>query len=108
MTATVDVLIPTYRRPAALAVTMSTLAFQRFPDFRVVVSDQGEAQEALHSGEVRAVTRLLELRGHDVALLSHLPRRGMAEQRQFLLDQSNAPYALFLDDDLMLEEDVIE
>lgn len=37
---TVDVLIPTYRRPAALAVTLTSLTAQTLPRFRVVVSDQ--------------------------------------------------------------------
>lgn len=106
--AAIDVLIPTYRRPAALAVTLSTLVFQRHAEFRVVVSDQSESRDALQSGEVQAVVRLLQLRGHEVLLLSHLPRRGMAEQRQFLLDQSHAPHVLFVDDDVMLEVDVIE
>ncbi|MER3439745.1 MAG: glycosyl transferase, partial [Chloroflexota bacterium] len=31
----------------------------------------------------------------------------MAEQRQFLLDQAKAPYALFLDDDVILEPDIL-
>lgn len=106
--ASIDVLIPTYCRSAALALTLSTLAFQSHSDFRVVVSDQSDSQEALESGEVRAATRFLEHRGHEVRLVSHLPRRGLAEQRQFLLDQSRAPYVLFLDDDLMLEEEVLE
>lgn len=104
----VDVLIPTYQRVAGLAVTLSTLAFQRQRDFRVVVSDQSDSQDAIRSPEVRAVARLLELRGHEVVILSHLPRLGLAEQRQFLLEQSRAPYVLFLDDDVLLEEDVIE
>jgi GT2 family glycosyltransferase len=32
----------------------------------------------------------------------HLPRRGLAEHRQFLLDASSAPCVLFLDDDVWL------
>jgi GT2 family glycosyltransferase len=41
-------------------------------------------------------------------VLRHLPRRGLAEQRQFLLDQCRAELALFLDDDLLLEPWVVE
>ena len=106
--ATVDVLIPTCGRPAALAVTLTSLVSQTFHDFRVVVSDQTEDDEPLQRGEVRAVARVLRAHGHAVELLRHLPRRGLAEQRQFLLDQAVAPYALFLDDDLILEPDVVE
>jgi GT2 family glycosyltransferase len=102
----VDVLVPTYNRPAALAVTLAGLAAQDVAEFRVVVSDQ--ADEAVSSSrEIQGVIRVLEVRGRTVDLRRHLPRRGMAEQRQFLLDRSSAPYALFLDDDVLLEPDVL-
>ncbi len=74
----VDVLVPTVNRRAALAVT---LAFQHHSDFRVVVSDQSDEGDTIRSGEVVAVSRLLRLGGHEVDLISHLPRRGMAEPR---------------------------
>lgn len=108
MRATVDVLIPTYRRPAALAVTLTSLCAQTFRDFRVVISDQTEESDSLASGEVQAALRVLQAHRHPIDLYKHLPRRGLAEQRQFLLDQASAPYALFLDDDLLLEPTVIE
>ena len=38
--ATVDILIPTYNRPAALAITIASLVSQTYRDFRVVISDQ--------------------------------------------------------------------
>jgi GT2 family glycosyltransferase len=103
----VDVLIPTYRRPAALALTLSSLCSQQMRDFRVVISDQTEDDDIERFGEVLAVMRVLKAHGHVVELHKHLPRRGMAEQRQFLLDQAVAPYVLFLDDDVILEPDVI-
>jgi len=107
MTATVDILIPTYQRPVALAVTLTSLCAQTFRDFRLIISDQTENSHPLQTGEVQAALRVLGLHGHPVSLFKHLPRRGMAEQRQFLLDQVQAPYALFLDDDLILEPDVV-
>ncbi len=107
MTAIIDVLIPTYRRSAALAVTLTSLCAQTFADFRVVISDQTEADQPLPTPEVQAALRVLAIHGQAIALHRHLPRRGLAEQRQFLLDQVTAPYALFLDDDLILEPDVI-
>jgi GT2 family glycosyltransferase len=105
--ARLDVLVPTYRRPAALAVTLAGVAAQSFPDLRVVVSDQSEGGESIRGAETQAVVRLLRAHGTEVELLRNLPRRGMAQQRQFLLDQARAPLALFLDDDVMLEPDVI-
>jgi GT2 family glycosyltransferase len=107
MPATIDILIPTYCRAAALAVTLTSLCAQTYRDFRVVVSDQTENSEPLQTGEVQAAVRVLRLHGHTVDLVTHLPRRGLAEHRQFLLDQATAPYVLFLDDDLIMEADVI-
>jgi GT2 family glycosyltransferase len=105
---TVDVLIPACRRPAALAVTLACLIGQTRRDFRVVVSDQTEDGDPFEAPEVLAVVRVLRLGGHEVRLHRHLPRRGLAEHRQFLLDQVTAPYCLFLDDDVILERDVLE
>lgn len=106
--ATVDVLIPSFNRPGALAVTLTGLCSQTFKDFRVIVSDQTEDYDVADCGEAKAPLRVLQAHGHEVCILKHLPRRGMAEQRQFLLDQVTAPYTLFLDDDLILEPWVIE
>lgn len=106
MTATVDSLIPTYRRPAALAVTLTSLIAQTFRDFRIVISDQTEDGDPLAAWEVQAVLQVLRAHGHAIEIHKHLPRHGMAEQRQFLLDQATAPYILFLDD-LILELTVV-
>jgi glycosyltransferase involved in cell wall biosynthesis len=103
MTAQVDILIPTLDRSAALAVMLTSLLTQSFQDFRILISDQSEGPPAEASGELAAVRRVLEMHGIPVRVERHLPRRGMAEQRQFLLDQSSAPYVLYLDDDLILE-----
>ena len=108
MTAEVDVLVPTYRRPAALAVTLAGLVAQTFRDFRLVVSDQTEDAPSVSAPEVRAVVRVLGAHGHEIELHRHLPRRGMAEHRDFLLGRARGRYALFLDDDLVLEPWVIE
>lgn len=107
MSRSVDVLIPTFSRPAALAITLTSLAAQSFSDFRIVISDQTEDSNPLETGEVQAVLRVLRAHGHPVDLHKHLPRRGMAEQRHFLLEQATAPYVLFLDDDLILEPYVV-
>jgi GT2 family glycosyltransferase len=108
----VDVLIPTCDRPAALAVTLTSLAAQTMATFRVVVSDQSERTDlpdgAVGAPEVLTPLRLLRARGRAVETHRHLPRRGLAEQRQFLLDQAGARYALFLDDDVLCESDVLE
>lgn len=101
-----EVLIPTYERAAALAVTLTSLAYQDRRDFRVLVADQGQRPVA-RSAEVRAAILFLRHRGVAVELLRNVPRRGLAQQRQFLLDAACAPRILFLDDDLILEPWVI-
>ncbi len=103
----VDVLIPTFNRPAALAVTLTSLVYQSFQEFRVIISDQSDRMDIADSGEIKAVTNVLKLHGVEVKIHKHLPRRGMAEQRQFLLDLCQAPFALYLDDDVIFEPFVI-
>lgn len=105
--AQVDVLVPTRNRPAALAATLATLVGQQYQGFDVIVSDQSDGDASYDCGEVRSVVRLLQARGHRVTLQRNLPRRGLAQQRQFLLDHSTAPYVLYLDDDVLLEPEQI-
>ncbi len=106
--ALIDVLIPTYRRKTGLAVVLTSLLGQTFRDFNVIVSDQTEEESYLDSIEIATLVRALRWHGHRVALYRHLPRRGLAEQRQFLLEQSRAPYVHYLDDDVLLDPPVME
>ena len=103
----IDVLVPTCDRPCALAVTLASLAAQSFARLRIVISDQSSGPSAYESAEVQAVLRYLEATGRVVQARRHLPRRGMAEQRAFLLSQVRAPYCLFVDDDVILEPDLV-
>jgi GT2 family glycosyltransferase len=103
----VDVLVPTCNRACALAVTLAALAAQTVRNFRIVISDQSDGPASFDRPEVKAVVRLLRAGGREVECLRHLPRRGMAEQRAFLLSRVSAPYCLFLDDDVMLETDLL-
>jgi len=88
-----DVLIPTFERPVALAVTLTSLVAQTLPCFRIVISDQSE-RPVIDTPEVAAAVRLLEVTGHPVEVERHLPRRGMAEHRDWLLAHASAPYAV--------------
>src|SRR3954453_17886190 len=103
----VDVLIPTCRRKTGLAVVLTSLLGQTFTDFNVIVSDQTDDGNYLDSIEIRTLVQALRRRGHHVELHRHLPRRGLAEQRQFLLEQSRAPYVHYLDDDVLLDPPVL-
>ncbi|WP_309109064.1 glycosyltransferase family A protein [Arthrobacter sp.] len=103
-----DVLVPTCNRPAELAVTLAGLAGQADPPFRVVVSDQSSVEPGWGHPAAAAMVRLLEAQGRPTSLVRHLPRLGLAEHRQFLLEQSTAKKVLFLDDDVWLEPDALE
>src|SRR5437588_11720186 len=106
--ALVDILIPTYGRKTGLAVVLTSLFGQTFRDFNVIVSDQTkEGETYLESIEIQTLVQALKWQGHEVALHRHLPRRGLAEHRQFLLEQSRAPYVHYLDDDVLLDPPVL-
>lgn len=105
----VDVLIPTMGRKTGLCVVLASLFGQTFTDFDVTISDQTPEDDCyLDSIEVQTLVRALRWRGHNVTLHRHLPARGMAEQRHFLLSQSGARYAHFLDDDVLLDPQTLE
>lgn len=107
--AKVDVLIPAYGRKTGLAMVLASLLGQTFRDFDVIVSDQtGEQDVFLDSVEIQSAVQALRYHGHNVDVHRHLPRRGLAEQRQFLLQESSALYVHFLDDDVLLEPCVLE
>jgi len=107
--ATTDVLIPTADRKTGLAVVLTSLLGQTYTDFDVIVSDQTPEDRAyFDSIEIQTLVQALRWHGHHVQLHRHLPRRGLAEQRQFLLEQSRAPYVHFLDDDVLLDPPVLE
>lgn len=105
--APIDVLVPACGRPSALAVTLASIGAQDWPALRVVVSDQTPGPGALRQPEVVAVLRYLQARGIRVNTWHHLPRRGMAEQRAFLLAQAHAASCLFVDDDVILEPGLV-
>jgi GT2 family glycosyltransferase len=104
----ITILIPTYKRVQALLVTLTSLLFQQEQCFDICISDQSPGDELQQDAIFQTVVRALRLRGCNTVVLKNLPPRGMAQQRQFLLDQSVSPYSLFLDDDLILEPYIIK
>lgn len=95
--------VPTRNRPVELATTLAGLAGQTYGSFQVLVSDQSDGEPSWATPPAHAVAQALRVRGKDVRFVRHLPRRGLAEHRAFLLEQTRAPYVLFLDDDVWLE-----
>ena len=104
----VDVLIPTRDRESALAITLTALAAQTLKPLRIIISDQSESSPVFARPELVGLLRFLRHTGYLVDTHHHLPARGMAEQRAFLLAQAQAPCCLFLDDDVITEPNLIE
>lgn len=104
-----DVLIPTVNRRTALAITLTSLLGQTFQDFSVVIADQSpDPAESTGSPEIAVLLDALRWHGHRVEVHHRPERRGMAEQRDFLLSRASASYAHFLDDDVLLDPPVLE
>src|SRR5699024_6428287 len=87
---------------AELAVTLAGLAGQTDADFAVLLSDQS-SPPVWEDQTVMSMLTLLRALGRSVTCHRNLPQRGMAQQRQFLLEHSRAPQVLFLDSDVWLE-----
>lgn len=105
----VDVLIPTYRRKTALAMTLTSLLGQTLREFDVTIADQTPPGERYTDDvELRTVCEALRWYGRRVTVHTRDERRGLAEQRDFLLRQARAPFVHFLDDDVLLAPDVLE
>lgn len=103
----IHILIPTYKRIKALAVTLTSLYYQSETSFDIVIADQSPDNTLEEDATIQTIKRLLEIKGHAVSILKNLPPKGMAQQRQFLLDQSTSKFSLFLDDDLVLDSFVV-
>jgi glycosyltransferase involved in cell wall biosynthesis len=101
--ARVDVLLPTCDRPLAATMTLAGVAAQSFTDLRVIVADQN-ARPLCAQPTVAALARVIAARSGSEVRWHHRPaRRGIAEQRQFLLERAEAPAVLYLDDDVLME-----
>jgi len=64
----ITVLIPTYNRLKALAVTLTSLCFQTEKSFNVIISDQSFNETIYEDQSLQAVLRLLDLHGHAVSV----------------------------------------
>ena len=101
----VDVLIPTSGPPASLGATLSSLASQRYPSFRVTATRPpvGAADEPALSGLVG----VLETGGHPVRFVDARTPGRDGGRVQALLDLAAAEYVLVLDDGVFLEADLL-
>lgn len=103
----VDVLVPTCDRPLSLTMTLAGVAAQSFADVRLIVADQN-CECLLTQRTVAALVRIIEARGGEVEWHHRRERKGIAEQREFLLRQAGAAAVLYLDDDVLMEPWVLQ
>lgn len=104
--AAVDILLTTFNRPSSLAMTLAGIAGQTWTDYRIIIADQSE-RPVVEDHAVNNLLMILELRGGEVDYHHREPVHGIAEQRDFLLNQAAAPYLLYIDDDVWLEHWVL-
>jgi len=104
----ITVLIPTYKRIHALTVTLTSLCFQEENAFDIIISDQSSQHTLEEDPSFITTCLLLKQKGCVVSVLKNLPRKGLAQQRQFLLENASTDFVLYLDDDIILESYVIK
>ena len=101
------ILIPSFERKTSLSVLLTSLYYQDFTDFDIIVSDQSTDYNIHDDRLIHILILLLQQKNIQVSLVQNFPRQGIAQQRQFLLERCNTPFCLYLDDDLVLEPWVI-
>jgi GT2 family glycosyltransferase len=104
--ATVDILVPTNNRLTSLIMTLSGIASQTERDLHVIIADQSQVA-AGNEPVIQALWRIIEARGGQVSYYHRPPVHGIAEQRNFLLQQAASAAVLFLDDDVWMESWVV-
>jgi GT2 family glycosyltransferase len=103
----VDILLATCNRLNSLIMCLSGVAGQSCGNFRLIVADQSD-EPAKENPVVQSLIRVIEARGGTVEWHYRVPSKGIAEQRDFLLNEATAEYVLFLDDDVWMEPQVVE
>jgi len=87
---------PTFQRLKAPVATLTSLCYQFEKNFEIVISDQSLDEDIYNDKTIQTIINLLELHGRPVSILKNFPLKGMAQQRQFLLEKSDSCYSLFL------------
>lgn len=101
------ILIPTYERLDALVATLTSLYFQEEIVFDIIISDQSSTFDLSEIPVIQTLKNIFKQKQIELTIFRHFPRKGLAEQRDFLLEQCHTPYCLFLDDDIILESYVL-
>ena len=92
--------VPTFKRPAALAETLAALVALDYPSdrYEVIVVDDGSDEST------RDVVDRFGARGPSIAYLAQ-PSRGVASARNLGASHARSDLLIFLDDDMLVEPD---
>jgi hypothetical protein len=101
----VDVLIPTTGSPASLGATLSSLANQRYPSFRVMATRP--PLNAAAEPELSGLAGVLEAGGHAVRFVDGQAAGRDGGRAQALLDLAAAEYVLIVEDGIFLDADLL-
>jgi glycosyltransferase involved in cell wall biosynthesis len=102
-----EILIPTKDRVTALIATLTSLYYQSYSNFNIIISDQSQ-YDIGQNQTLKTLINLFRLKNINISIYRNLPPKGITEQRQFLFEKSKTELILYLDDDLILEPFVIK
>lgn len=95
----VSVVIPTYNRTEFLFQALQSCKIQSFPNFEVIVVENGGGE-----GAEEVVERMADPRVH----LLRTPKKGAAAARNIGIDQARGQYVVIMDDDDLMVSTRIE
>jgi glycosyltransferase involved in cell wall biosynthesis len=95
----VSVIIPTYNREGVLCETIDQVLNQKYPDFELIVVDQTSVHE-------QATNDYLEVHRSQIRYFQ-LSKPSLPAARNFGVKQANGEIILFIDDDVLIQDDFI-
>ena len=92
----VSVIVPTFNRAYILEKTINFLLEQTYPDYEIIIIDQSEYPE----------TKKYEKKS-DIIKYIHIKERSVTNARNVGIKKSKGDIILFLDDDIIPDNDLI-
>jgi glycosyltransferase involved in cell wall biosynthesis len=106
--AVVDVLVCTKDGCKELPTLLSSLSFQTFTNFHVIIRDESQSVSALSNPIVVKTLDLLARKGIQVSFTRDWVSKGICYARYKTLELAKNEYVWFVDDDVIAEPDCLE
>lgn len=97
----ITAVVPTMGRVETLPMVFTALAFQTYPIHQMIVLDEAKSPIA-ESWAVNQALDVLSLQGVEVILIRNRRRSGIGPARRMLVEKSDCPWVLMVDDDVVL------